>query len=178
MKIALLIGGLLVALAALVLIIGAMLPRSHQAVREITLPQSVDHVYATIRDFSSAATWRRDLTRVEMLDARHFREHKKNESVTYEILEEVPNAKLVTRIVDRDLGYTGSWTYEFLAEEKRTRVRITENGEVSNILFRFMSRFVFGHTSTMDAYLAALAAKVRQQLSESRGLAKAKSWHG
>ncbi len=159
MKITLLICGLLVALVALVLIIGAMLPRSHRAARQITLHQPVNDVYATVRDFSSAASWRSDLTRVEMLDTRHFREHSKNGTVTYEILEEVPNEKLVTRIVDRDLGYAGSWTYEFLTQENRTLVRITEDGEVSNILFRFMSRFVFGHVATMDAYLRALALK-------------------
>ena len=33
---------------------------------------------------------------------------------------------------------------------------ITENGEVYNPLFRFMSRFVFGHTATIDKYLEDL----------------------
>jgi uncharacterized membrane protein len=159
MRIALIICGTLVALVALILIIGALLPRSHRALRQITLHQPVDEVYAIVRDFGSAPTWRRDLTRVELLEARLFREHSKNGTVTYEILAAVPNTKLVTRIADRNLGYSGSWTYEFLAEENRTRVRITEDGEISNILFRFMSRFVFGQTSTIDAYLTALALK-------------------
>jgi hypothetical protein len=38
-------------------------------------------------------------------------------------------------------------------------VTITEDGEVSNALFRFMSRYVFGHTATLDAYLASLARR-------------------
>ena len=74
----------------------------------------------------------------------------------------VANERLVTRIVDRDLGYFGSWTYEFLPTESGTRLRITKNGEVPNVLFRFMSRFIFGHTATMESYLKALGPKVRR----------------
>ena len=37
-----------------------------------------------------------------------------------------------------------------------SRVTITERGWVSNPIFRFVSRFVMGHTSTLDAYLRAL----------------------
>ena len=40
-----------------------------------------------------------------------------------------------------------------------TRVRITEDGEVSNVIFRFMSRYVFGQTATLDAYLTSLAKR-------------------
>ena len=159
MKIALIVATTLGALVALILVVGAMLPRRHQAIREITLHHPAHEVYATARDFGSAASWRPDLKRVELLDHARFREHSKNGTVTYEILEDIPDAKVVTRIVDRDLGYSGSWTYEFLPAENGTRLRITEDGEVSNIFFRFMSRFVFGHTSSIDGYLAALGRK-------------------
>jgi hypothetical protein len=43
-------------------------------------------------------------------------------------------------------------------------VRITEDGEVYNPIFRFMSRFVFGHTHTMDAYLRALGKATGQEV--------------
>jgi hypothetical protein len=33
---------------------------------------------------------------------------------------------------------------------------ITENGEVYNPIFRFVSRFIMGHTATLDAYLKSL----------------------
>ena len=42
-------------------------------------------------------------------------------------------------------------------ENGGTQVKITEEGDVSNVLFRFMSRYVFGHTATIDSYLAAIA---------------------
>jgi Polyketide cyclase / dehydrase and lipid transport len=159
----------LLVIAALVLVIGAMLPRQHRATREITLNRSPREIYAVARDFGSAPSWRRNLLQVEWPDAVNglvrFREVSKDGSVTYEIVEDTPGEKLVTRIVDRDLGYSGSWTYEFSPAENGTRVRITEDGEVSNILFRFVSRFVFGHTSTLDEYLLALGAKFGENVT-------------
>ena len=167
MKIALLLAASLGALIALVLMIGALFPRQHRAVREITLHRPAHEVYAVARDFGTAASWRPDLSRVDLLDEKHFREHSKNGTVTYEIVEDVPNAKIVTRIVERDLGYSGSWTYEFRPSGNDTRVRITEDGEVSNILFRFMSRFIFGHTGTIETYLAALGRKFGEEARPS-----------
>lgn len=153
----------------LVLVIGAMLPQQHRATREIALSRSPREIYAVARDFGSAPSWRRNLLQVEWPDPVNglvrFREVSKDGSVTYKIVEDTPGEKLVTRIVDRDLGYSGSWTYEFLPAENGARVRVTEDGEVSNILFRFLSRFVFGHTSTIDSYLLALGGKFGENVT-------------
>jgi uncharacterized membrane protein len=163
MKLILLIGGALVAITIVVLIIGALLPKGHVASREIMLRRPPSEIYATLREFAAAPKWRPDVERVEMLDDVHgrvrFREHGKHGRITYEVVQDSPPEKLVTRIVDRDLGYFGSWTYLLSPTNDGTRVQITENCEVPNVLFRFMSRFIFGHTATMDAYLRALAQK-------------------
>lgn len=169
MKILLIVVGSFVALIALVLMIGALLPAKHVASREIVVRKAPGEVYAVIRDFAAAPGWRTDLKAVEMLepvDGRmRFRENSSNGIITYEAVEERANEKLVTRIVDRDLGYFGSWTYELVPTESGTRVRITENGEVPNVLFRFMSRFVFGHAATMDTYLKALGRKFGEEVT-------------
>jgi len=88
-----------------------------------------------------------------------LRKEGKNGTVNYELAEDVPGKRMVTRILDTDLGYSGKWTYVFALENGGARVTITEDGEVSNALFRFMSRYVFGHTATLDAYLSALARR-------------------
>ncbi|HKO59073.1 MAG TPA: SRPBCC family protein [Thermoanaerobaculia bacterium] len=160
MKIALIVIGSLVVAVSIVVLIGARLPRNHVAARERRFDSPPAAVYAAIRDVASYATWRGDVQRVELLSATRFREHGKNGAVTYDVVEDVPGRKLVTRIADLDLGYSGSWTYELAPEGTGTLLRITENGEVSNPLFRFMSRYVFGQTATMDAYLAALGKHV------------------
>jgi len=62
----------------------------------------------------------------------------------------------VTRIADDSLPFGGSWTYELFPSGEGTEVRITERGEVRNPIFRALSTFVFGHTVTLDRYLADL----------------------
>jgi uncharacterized membrane protein len=167
MKIILIIGGAVIALIIIVLLIGALLPRNHVASREIILRRSPEEIYAVIHDFASAPAWRTDLESVEMLgevDGHiRFREQSKQGRITYEVVEDKPPRTLVTRIVDQDLGYSGNWTYALSPTDHGTNVRITEAGEVSNVLFRFLSRFVFGHTATMEAYLGALGRKFGEE---------------
>ena len=43
-------------------------------------------------------------------------------------------------------------------EGSGTRLTITERGEVYNPVFRFMSRFVFGHTASLDRFAESLRA--------------------
>ena len=42
---------------------------------------------------------------------------------------------------------------------------ITEDGEVRNLFFRFMSRFIFGHTGTLEAFLKSLGKKVGEDVT-------------
>lgn len=148
-------------LAGVVALLGSRLPMAHVASRSIFLHQTPQSVYAVVRDFASAPKWRADLKQVDV-ETRdggplYFREVGKNGTVNYELLEDVPAERMVTRIRDTDLGYAGQWAYQFAAENGGTRVTIREDGEVSNVFFRFMSRYVFGHTATIDSYLTSLA---------------------
>lgn len=169
MKIALILLAVVVALVLVVLLIGAALPRQHAASRHVILHRPSGEVYETVRNFAAAPRWRPDLERVEMISTDdhqvRFREHGKQGAVTYDLIEDRPNEKIVTRIADQDLGYSGSWTYTFQAISDGTRVEITEAGDVSNILFRFVSRFVFGHTGTIEKYLVALGKKFGEDVS-------------
>lgn len=151
----------LLLLAGVIALIGSRLPKAHVASRSLLLRRSPQDVYAVVRDFDSAPKWRADLKRIEV-DAQqgrpvYFREDGKNGTINYELVEDVPAQRMVTRIRDTDLGFSGQWTYSFAPENGGTRVTIREDGEVSNVLFRFMSHYVFGQTATIDSYLASLA---------------------
>jgi Polyketide cyclase / dehydrase and lipid transport len=150
-------------LAGVIALIGSQLPKGHTASRSIFLHQSPQNVYAVVRDFGSAPAWRSDVKRIEVQPQGngpiHFREEGKNGTVNYELSEDVPNERMVTRILDTDLGYSGKWIYLLKPENGGTRVTITEDGEVSNVLFRFMSRYIFGQTATLDGYLTSLAKR-------------------
>ncbi|HVG22547.1 MAG TPA: SRPBCC family protein [Thermoanaerobaculia bacterium] len=157
------VGGIIL-LVAIVLIIGAALPARHEVSRSVVLRASPEEVYRIVANVENAPTWRRDLKRVELLPDvnghRFFREHGSNGALTYEVMEAQPGRTLVTRIADLDLGYSGSWTYAFAPHPSGTQLTITERGEVSNLLFRFLSRFVFGHATTIETYIKALSARM------------------
>lgn len=148
-------------LIGVIAILGSRLPKAHVASRSLYLHRSPQEVYGVVRDFSSAPKWRSDVKQIEVQpqpDGRlYFREVGKNDTVNYELIEDLPAERMVTRIRDTDLGYSGQWTYRFYSETGGTRLVITEDGEVSNVIFRFLSRHVFGHTATIDSYLTSLA---------------------
>ena len=164
LRIAILVAGVLVALVLLIVAVGYALPVAHVATREAHLAAPPDRVFAALRDVETFPTWRSDVKAVELLattPALRWRERGDND-ITFEVEAMEPPRRLVTRIADRSLPFGGSWTYELSPEQAGTRLVITEQGEVYNPLFRFMSRFVFGHTATMDAYLEDLQRHLRQ----------------
>jgi uncharacterized protein YndB with AHSA1/START domain len=148
--------GLVVAMAA----IGAFMPAAHRVTRSVTLAQSPERVFATVTDVAASPAWRSDLARIEMLPPlagkKRFREHGKNGKLLMEIDEEVPHRRLVTRIADDALPFGGRWIFEVAPEGSGCKLTITEDGFVKNPVFRFLSRFVFSHTATMEAYLRNL----------------------
>ena len=66
----------------------------------------------------------------------------------------------MTRIADPTLPYGGTWTFEVIQDGRSSVVRITENGEVRNPIFRFLSRFAFSKTASIEAYLRALGSRM------------------
>ena len=66
----------------------------------------------------------------------------------------------LTVIADKGIPFGGSWDYRIAPDGTGSRITITENGQVYNPIFRFVSRYVLGHTATLDKYLTALAARV------------------
>src|SRR5262245_1052169 len=145
-----------------VVVIGALLPKQHVASRSITLNASPEAVWSLI---SGPPTWRPDVKSYEELPPhdghRMWRETDKHgQTITYEAVESSAPRHLVTKIADPKLPFGGTWTYEITQNGAGSSLTITENGEVYNPVFRFVSRFVMGHTATIDAYLKALQAKV------------------
>ena len=150
----------LVLAVLLIALLGWRLPKQHSVSRSVLLHKSPESVYGVARNFETMPKWRADVREVKITtqgDGRlHFREEGKHGAVNYELAEDIPGRRMVTRIMDTDLGYAGKWTYVFAAEGPDTRLTITEDGEVSNVIFRFLSRYAFGHSATIDSYLTSL----------------------
>lgn len=157
-RILILVVGVIAALILLLIAIGYALPISHVATREASLPAPPERVFSVLRDVEKFPTWRSGVKSVEMLattPALRWRERGDND-ITFEMETVEAPTKIVTRIADKTLPFGGSWTYDLSPDGGGTRLVITENGEVYNPLFRFMSRFVFGHTATIERFLTDL----------------------
>jgi uncharacterized protein YndB with AHSA1/START domain len=163
-QVILVVVGVLVAAVVAVVVIGLLLPKGHTATRSVTLRQPPDAVWAVLTDIDGYPTWRTGLRKVEHLsdeDGRaRWREHDGNGKITYERVEAVPPSRLVIRIADPKLPFGGAWTYVVTPTgDGGSTLTVTEDGEVYNPVFRFVSRFVMGHTATMDKFLKSLGAK-------------------
>jgi hypothetical protein len=90
-----------------------------------------------------------------------WREIDSNGAITYERVETVAPTRIVNRIADPSLPFGGSWTYEIAPSGNGTELTITENGEVSNPLFRFVSRFIMGYTTNIEKYQRDLTARFK-----------------
>lgn len=151
----------LVALVALVLITGFMLPIAHVASSTARLKASPQTVWDVI---TGPPDWRPDVSSYNNLPLRDGRQawtemSKDGRAITFERVESAPPRRMVTRI-DTGQPFGGTWTYEIVPDHAGSVLTITENGEVYNPVFRFVSRFVMGHTATIDTYLKALKAKL------------------
>jgi uncharacterized protein YndB with AHSA1/START domain len=162
--------GVVVGVILVVVIVGALLPKQHTATRAARYRQPPAVVWQAITDYDKFLRWRGSVERVEPLSEAGGKsgwvEYVKGVGrIPLEVTESVPPRRLVTLIVDPSLPFGGTWTYEIAPIEGGSVLRITEDGEVRNPIFRFVSRFIFGLRATMDQYLRDLGAKFGETVS-------------
>lgn len=144
----------LVVIIALVLIIGYLLPVKHSVSISADINTPIDSVWQRISQPENFQHWRKDIKSINVLSSEEWVEtNSQNDNIPIKIIEALPGRKMVTIINSKQLPYGGSWTYELKPKGVNTEITITENGEVYNPLYRFFSKFVFGHTATIKSYL-------------------------
>lgn len=169
------VAGSVVLLGVLTWIVGTRLPEAHTASVSAELTAAPDVVASRIRDIARHAEWRPDVTRIEWTsdvqgeawnEVRNeapgvvrYVEHGSNGRIPFAFREDVPG-RVFTSTIDTDtLPFGGVWTITVEPlDDARTRVTIREDGVVRSPLFRTISRYVMGHTHSIEAYLRALTA--------------------
>jgi len=157
----------LTSMLMLITLIGWLLPKDHVATRVGRYHQAPEAIWAAITDVDAMPSWREGLTSVERLPDRNglpaHLEITSHGKIPFETMEMTAPEKLVTRIADPKLPFGGTWTFEIAPAADGATLRITERGYVSNPFFRFMSRFVFSQTNTIEVYLKSLAKKLGEE---------------
>ena len=156
------IGSSLAAAFGTMALVGSRLSVRHSVSRRACFRVAPDALYAVI---AGPPDWRTGIQRFGILPDREGRkqwweEDTHRQKVAYELVESNPPARIVTRIADRNLPFGGTWTFEIApAPGGGSDLRIREDGEIYNVIFRFLARFFFGYTASIEGYLRDLGAK-------------------
>jgi len=128
--------GSLAVLISLVALAGAMLPQTHRVARTARIPLAPAALYPVLLQMAQAS------------------------EVPLRLERQEPSSLLVARIADPKLPFGGTWTCRVVpAGADGSDLTITEDGEVYNVVFRFMARFVFGYYGTIDTFIRDLQVK-------------------
>lgn len=157
-------------LLVIVIVVGALLPKHHVATRTATFKATPDQLFQFI---SGSQDWRTDLKSYQAFEegGREMRREisKNGQTLTMETVESQPPWLLKNRIADKNLPFGGFWTFRVEPRNDGCSLTITEDGEVYNPVFRFVSRFVIGHTRTIDNYLLMLNKAVEKSPASKAG---------
>lgn len=138
----LIVFAVLIALWAIAWLVGSRLPETHRATRSAIFHQTPEALWKTIVAPEKLPGWRN--------------------SIPLERVEAIPNEKLTMRVIGKGMPFGGTWVYEIAPEGSATRLRVTENGEIYNPIFRAMTRYIFGYTRSMEAFLKAVGRKFNE----------------
>jgi hypothetical protein len=158
----------LVAFVGVIVGVGMFLPEKHRASESAHFRAGVEQLWEVITNFTAYPTWRRDISTIERLPDMNGHPVWKeldshNEGIAYETVDAVPSKRLVRRIADPNLPFGGTWTFELDTTPEGVTLTIIEDGEVYNPIFRFVSRFIIGHTKNIRGYLDDLQARVAEK---------------
>jgi hypothetical protein len=155
----------LVLLGAIVTLVGYRLPQAHSVSRTVRLPLAPDAVYALLSDVDKYPAWRPKVKSLIRQADHHgmpaWTEVAGGNTIPLRFERMDRPSLLVARISDPSLPFGGTWTYRISPEPQGSLLVMTEDGEVSNPVFRFMSRFGFGHAATLDEFVRAIEARGR-----------------
>ena len=164
--------GAIALLAGVVLALGLATPRTHRAAVRATYAANQDAVFAAILDVAGGAEWRTGVKQVDLLSdpaqPASWREHSDWGTLTFVHEAVDPPHRIVSRIVDEDQGFGGTWTYQLQRTREGTELILTEDGVVDNPLYRFMSRFVMDHHEGIETYARDLGRKLGEEVEPER----------
>jgi hypothetical protein len=163
MKCFLIIAGIFVCLVLIIVIIGYLLPVKHTASVQVSVNASPAEIWARLVDFKGYPVWRKDVKSVDVRSPEEWVEvNERGDSLPLKIVAREPERRLVTQIQGHNLPFGGGWEFRLMGNGGSTTVTITENGEVYNPVFRFVSRFIIGHSANLRRYAGFLEQSFRR----------------
>jgi uncharacterized membrane protein len=153
MKWPFIIAGVIICIVLIVVIIGYVLPVKHRSTVQVIVQATPEKVWQRLVTFQDYPKWRKDLKSVEVKsDIEWIETNNSNDKLPFKIVANEPSKRFVTQINSTDLPYGGNWEFDLVPQKNNTLVTIIENGEVYNPIFRFVSKYIIGHTASQKKY--------------------------
>jgi hypothetical protein len=150
-----------VALIAIVLIIGLFLPKERTFTKTAVLNSDVTKVFNLVSDFKNQTTWRNDVKEIIGIDENTWTEvPKKGTAITFKVKQKIVNEIFEIEIIEPK-NFNGYWVGTFKhTKENQTAIEFKEVVTISNPFFRTISYLFVDLDKTMDLYLQNLKQKL------------------
>jgi polyketide cyclase/dehydrase/lipid transport protein len=163
-KALLVVVGVLVILVLAVLVIGFLTAEEHRVSRTLKTKQTPQAIWDVINDHANEPKWRDDVASVTFVGELNGKpvwqeNYKDGNTLQLATTESKPPTRMVREIAEEG-PFSGRWEIDITPTPEGSNVKITEIGKVSNPIFRFISKYVIGHTYQMTKYLTNLAKRL------------------
>jgi hypothetical protein len=159
---------LLATFIGLILWYGYTIPVQHTAIASEHYDKTAPEVWSAIIQHEKYPEWHEDVYAIKELPTKVGYQSWKEvdadgNTVPFIILEHSPNVQLTIQTDDKTMDINYKRTYDLIPDtthlEKGTTLKITENGEIHNFLFRVITHFFSGHSGDIDTFLRSLKNK-------------------
>jgi hypothetical protein len=158
MTVALLVSVL--ALVAVVFLIGLLLPKQRAFVKEADLKSPPEQVFQTVTDVGLQAAWRSDVKEIKVINQNTWTEiPKKGTPITFRTKQKVENRIFEIEIVAPE-NIKGYWVGTFEARATGTKVVFKEVVTIENPFFRVFGWLFVDLDKTMKLYMDNLKTKL------------------
>ncbi len=163
MKAAFWIIGGVAGLAALVFLVGLLLPATRTGQVDRLVEATPAQLKAVILDKASQPKWRPDLAKVEVKSTTNWTEiTQRGEVITFELTAQTE--EVLQMRFNSSYGYHGQWQGRFVATlSGGTHIFVTEQATTPSPIGRIISRLFFDPKAFANAYLDALVRETTRR---------------
>lgn len=163
MKLAFWIIGGLAGLAALIVVVGLLLPATRTGQVDRVVEATPAQLKAVILDKASQPSWRPDLAKVEVQSATTWTETtQRGEVITFELTAQTE--QILQMRFKSSYGYHGQWEGRLVPTPSGgTHIFVTEQATTPSPIGRIMSRLFFDPKAFAQAYLDALVQETTRR---------------
>jgi hypothetical protein len=148
------------ALVLLVFVVGLLLPKQREFVKEADIKSSPESVFQLVSDVERQVYWRNDLREIKVIDQDTWTEiPKRGTPITFRIRQKIENKLFHIEIIEPK-KFNGFWVGAFEKSPVGTKVVFKEVIIMENPFLRVLSSIFFDLDKSMEAYMNNLKIKL------------------